>query len=176
MTLGLTDDVAVLPTELARLARARVTACVDSAGANNLTLPNVGRWPGDVERVFACSEFVSNACEQHPELLKDLLESGDLAHARADSDDGAAVIAEFRNSIDRAMGSAESTAEMMPALRRLRRREWVRIAWRDIGGLATLEELRKEGVYERLFASGRKLKDALERMLADARIPAVGGS
>ena len=41
-----------------------------------------------------------------------------------------------------------------------------------VAALATLEELRRPGAYERLFASGRKLMDALRTLLADAGIPA----
>ena len=39
-------------------------------------------------------------------------------------------------------------------------------------GLATLEVLRREGTYERLFATGQKLRLALERILNEAEIPA----
>ena len=38
-------------------------------------------------------------------------------------------------------------------------------------GLATLAELRKEGAYDRLHATGRRLRDALERMCREAEIP-----
>jgi glutamate-1-semialdehyde 2,1-aminomutase len=37
-------------------------------------------------------------------------------------------------------------------------------------GLATLSEMRKEGSYERLHGTGRKLRDALERLCGDAGI------
>jgi glutamate-1-semialdehyde 2,1-aminomutase len=40
-------------------------------------------------------------------------------------------------------------------------------------GLATLDVLRRPGTYERLFASGRRLKAGLEKVLTDARVPAV---
>ena len=39
-------------------------------------------------------------------------------------------------------------------------------------GLKTLEILRREGSYERIFASGQRLKDELQRMLDEAEIPA----
>lgn len=39
-------------------------------------------------------------------------------------------------------------------------------------GLKTLEILRREGTYERLFATGQRLKDELRRMLDQAEIPA----
>ena len=39
-------------------------------------------------------------------------------------------------------------------------------------GLATLAELRKEGTYQRLWATGRRLREALERLCTEAEIPA----
>ena len=38
-------------------------------------------------------------------------------------------------------------------------------------GIATLAELRKEGTYERLYATGKRLRDALERLFTEAEIP-----
>ena len=39
-------------------------------------------------------------------------------------------------------------------------------------GLKTLEILRREGAYERIFATGHRLMDELQRMLSEAEIPA----
>ena len=39
-------------------------------------------------------------------------------------------------------------------------------------GLATLEVLRREGTYKRLFATGQRIKDELQRLLNEAEIPA----
>ena len=39
-------------------------------------------------------------------------------------------------------------------------------------GLATLAELRKEGAYERIWDTGRKLREALDTLCAQAEIPA----
>jgi glutamate-1-semialdehyde 2,1-aminomutase len=41
-----------------------------------------------------------------------------------------------------------------------------------VASLATLNELRREGTYDRLFATGQQLMDALRRLLAAAEIPA----
>ena len=41
-----------------------------------------------------------------------------------------------------------------------------------VAGLATLNILKREGTYERLFATGQHLKDELQRMLNEAEIPA----
>ena len=44
-------------------------------------------------------------------------------------------------------------------------------------GLATLAELRKEGAYQRLYTTGRRLREALERLFREAEIPVqVSGS
>ena len=42
----------------------------------------------------------------------------------------------------------------------------------SVAGLATLKVLRREGTYERLFATGNRLKEALSRLLYEAEMPA----
>ena len=42
----------------------------------------------------------------------------------------------------------------------------------SVAGLATLKVLRREGTYERLFATGNRLKEALARLLYEAEMPA----
>ena len=42
----------------------------------------------------------------------------------------------------------------------------------SVAGLATLNILRREGTYERLFATGNQIKDDLQRYLQEAEIPA----
>ena len=81
-------------------------------------------------RVFAASDFVAQACAREPALLGDLLEHYGLTR-RAGSNDFAARAP--------AMG-AHSDAEMLAALRRWRRREMTRIAWRALAGWAEVEE------------------------------------
>lgn len=41
-----------------------------------------------------------------------------------------------------------------------------------VAGLATLDILKRPGTYDKLFANGQQLKDALTRLLAEAEIPA----
>ena len=41
-----------------------------------------------------------------------------------------------------------------------------------MAGLATLSVLRREGTYDRLFATGLRIKDGLQRLLNEAEIPA----
>lgn len=138
MSQAETPGKIALPEELARVADARISACFESAKASGIKLPQARLWPGDAKRVFACSEFVSDSCEQTPAMLEALLDSGELSHAHAGGDFDA--VAHFRRLIDRGLEDASDQAALMSGLRRLRRREWVRIAWRDISGLADLDE------------------------------------
>ncbi|MBS1221733.1 MAG: (Glutamate--ammonia-ligase) adenylyltransferase [Proteobacteria bacterium] len=82
--------------------------------------------------VWAGSEFVARACIREPALLADLLASGDLASCYPP--DG------YATRLARALAEAADEDRLGVALRRFRRREMVRIAWRDLAGQAGLEE------------------------------------
>ncbi len=87
--------------------------------------------------VFACSDFVSSSCSRQPELLIALVQSGDLQkHLDAADYDARAALLESEAP---ALGAA-GDAEFLASLRRWRRREMVRIAWRDLAGWASLED------------------------------------
>src|SRR5690606_25511619 len=94
----------------------------------------VGRaWLPSLVRAFACSDFVAQAAERDPALIRDLLASGDLARAYAPG--------ELVSRVAEAARTAGDEAALKGALRRLRRRELVRLAWRDLAGAAPLEEV-----------------------------------
>jgi glutamate-ammonia-ligase adenylyltransferase len=83
-------------------------------------------------RVWACSDFVARACARAPAMLDQLLDSGDLAERYAPGR-YAAHLAELLEDVN-------NEEPLSTALRHFRRREMVRIAWRDLAGLAALEE------------------------------------
>jgi glutamate-ammonia-ligase adenylyltransferase len=89
-------------------------------------------WVPVLPRVFAASEFVARLCVQHPELLPELLKSGDLLRAYSPGELTRRVVRELANAADE--------AALKTRLRLLRRREMVRIAWRDLAGWADLRE------------------------------------
>ncbi len=89
-----------------------------------------------LRRVWAASDFVAEACLSEPALLDDLTASGDLFIAAAPGDYEAAVAA----ALARIEPGADEPEALAQALRRLRRREMVRIAWRDLAGWTTLEQ------------------------------------
>ncbi len=128
---GVNLPMAALPAALSRAADARYAALRQSAGD---ALPALDELPGDAARVLACSEYVAQSCTRHPDMLRELLESGDLQraydHRGAHYPERAAAATEI----------SSDDAGLMQALRALKRREMVRIAWRDIGGLAKFDE------------------------------------
>ena len=82
-------------------------------------------------RVLAVSEFVRRALCGDPAGFAALIRDGEMTRARHPGEIAAAVA--------RAVEDV-SPQELARRLRRLRRREMARIAWRDLGGLATLDE------------------------------------
>jgi glutamate-ammonia-ligase adenylyltransferase len=85
----------------------------------------------ELARVWATSRFVADSCVRVPELLDDLFGSGDLTRAYAGD--------EFTRRVARACADSHDDATLASALRQLRRREMVRIAWRDLAGTADLD-------------------------------------
>ncbi len=82
--------------------------------------------------VWACSEFVARACIREPALLADLSDSGDLTAAYAPGD--------LAERLEQRLAHVTDEEQLASVLRRFRRREMLRIAWRDLAGLAGLTE------------------------------------
>jgi len=91
------------------------------------------RWLGILPQAFAASDFVARACAQHPELLRELIESGDLLRAYEGG--------ELTRRVARELAGVANEAALKARLRLLRRREMLRIALRDLAGWAELPEV-----------------------------------
>ncbi len=126
------QSMAALPAALSRSARERYAAMRQAVDNG---LPALEELPGDAARVLACSDYVALNCRRHPEMLRELLGSGDLERAYDDAGAG-----RYQATTARIVEDCHEEAGLMVGLRALKRREMVRIAWRDIGRLATLEE------------------------------------
>ena len=91
--------------------------------------------------VCAASDFIARSVSTDPKLLPALIGSRDLERSLSPSDFGARA-----PQVPSATDGAE--ADWMAELRRWRRREFVRIAWRDLASWAplaeTLADIRKE--------------------------------
>ncbi|MCC6302079.1 MAG: bifunctional [glutamate--ammonia ligase]-adenylyl-L-tyrosine phosphorylase/[glutamate--ammonia-ligase] adenylyltransferase [Gammaproteobacteria bacterium] len=107
-----------------------------AAAETGIPVPRHAETLDVLRRVWAYSGFVAGNCTEHPDLLRGLLESGDL------------LLSYGPDRYDRLTADALSGVRdgdgLDGALRRLRRREMTRIAWRDLAGWAGLEETLRE--------------------------------
>ena len=90
-------------------------------------------WAAEAAHVCACSEFVSESFARDATLWHDLADGAALKNLRSDGGRAcwpAQAIPDVQ----------ESESVWQAWLRRWRRREMVRIAWRDLAGHATVEE------------------------------------
>ncbi len=86
----------------------------------------------ELRMVWAGSEYIAGSCIASPLLLYDLICSGDL-----DQGYGRDGLDERAKSI---IAVCDNEDQLHARLRRFRQREMIRLAWRDLGGMAELEE------------------------------------
>lgn len=87
-------------------------------------------------KVWSASEFCARYCSREPQVLHNLLTSGDLQRDyQADA---------YHSVLGRQLNDINSEADLYDLLRRFRNREMVRIAWRDLAGLASLNDILKD--------------------------------
>ncbi len=89
-----------------------------------------------LRRVLSASDFVCEALCRGPALAKWLIEEGQLGQALSGE--------QMARRLESALAVAADLAEVMAGIRRQREREMVRIAWRDLAGLATVPEVLAE--------------------------------
>ena len=116
-------DLSAVPEQL-RLALAGHLEALQAQGGP----PTSGEAAGDVVHslpmVWACSDFVADACRRDPRLLPWLANAGRLREASTREWLEADLAAE--------VGADPGEATFMDGLRRFRRRQLARIAWRDL--------------------------------------------
>ncbi len=86
----------------------------------------------ELGHVLACSPYVGDVLERYPDTLRWLVESGRLRRPL--------VAGELQEAVTAALDAASGAPAFDKALRTIRHRELVRIAWRDLHELAPLEE------------------------------------
>ncbi|MFM7432731.1 MAG: hypothetical protein ACKO3O_04475, partial [Gammaproteobacteria bacterium] len=91
-------------------------------------------WRAEAAHAFACSSFIAESFARDSQLLPDLLREGALVELRRAGGQLCWPQGAEPPTIETAEG------EWQAWLRRWRRREMVRIAWRDLNGRAGLEE------------------------------------
>ncbi len=121
-----------LPPELTKPFAEQWQSFQKAAETANVSFPDEKRLKDACGRVFPFSEFVSRSCIQEPAMLADLIESRDLHRSYTDDD--------YLRGLDRQIAAVDNEQQLARLLRRFRRREMVRIAWRDLSGSADLTE------------------------------------
>jgi glutamate-ammonia-ligase adenylyltransferase len=112
---------------LERFRSSAQTAFTQQSGAMETCLQR-----DELMSVWAASDFVANSCIGNPGMLYELISSGDLDRIYA--------VGELEARVCQSIDNVEEAAALHAALRRLRKREMIRVAWRDLSGLAGLEE------------------------------------
>ncbi len=121
-----------LPDEIEEKVQGKVAACFLAAHNHGIALPENDDFRETLGSVFALSEFVAASCMRKPFLLKALIESGDLERAYEPG--------EYWERGKKAIAHVDNEILLAATLRKFRNREMVRIAWRDLTGIADLHE------------------------------------
>ncbi|HXC57879.1 MAG TPA: bifunctional [glutamate--ammonia ligase]-adenylyl-L-tyrosine phosphorylase/[glutamate--ammonia-ligase] adenylyltransferase [Steroidobacteraceae bacterium] len=126
-----------MTSDIGQLRQQQLAQLKDQAPAAWLLLQADPALLQQAGQVLLGSDFALRALSQEESLLGELHGSGDLAAARGPS------------GFDAAMAQLEAVtplneADLARALRRLRRREMLRILWRDISGVASTEQTLRE--------------------------------
>ena len=126
----LIEQIYNMPDSLQSLAEDFVNDLLDKLSPEQSDVLLQNQQAASIVQVFCCSEFVRNSCLLNPDLLVDLFQSGDLFSSQRRQ--------QYAEALDEM--SIDSEAALMSGLRRFRRREMVRIAWRDLAGWSELDE------------------------------------
>jgi len=108
----------------------------DFCAKAQFALPDDPEWLAALVKVWGCSDFVAKACARFPEMVAELIDSGDLQRRYAAED--------FHKALKVRLIDVTDDARLAVVLRQFRRREMVRLAWRDIAGWADLNETLSE--------------------------------
>ncbi len=132
MTLyaSLTQHAVQLPEQLQNMAVAFCAELECKLAIEHLSIFEDLNFAASVLKVCSCSQFISESWLRDPALLPDLVNSGDLfspVHREA-----------YAHALQN--NPADSEPVLAKQLRQFRRREMVRIAWRDLAGWADLDE------------------------------------
>jgi glutamate-ammonia-ligase adenylyltransferase len=85
-----------------------------------------------LQLLWGCSDFVGQQCQLHPMEFQELVESGDLQRSYSTED--------YQQRIEQRLPSDCSEEQLSQQLRLFRRRELIRIIWRDFSRQAPLLE------------------------------------
>ncbi len=127
--VAVSEKISLLPASLQKQTMLRFEQLLATGLELDFIDNNIGQ---QLVKAVTCSEFIAQSFINRPGLIEDLLASGDLLRIKNRQDYSHAFA---KLSVDNVI---EST--MMSELRQIRRRESIRIAWRDINSLSATED------------------------------------
>ncbi|MDC9729201.1 MAG: bifunctional [glutamate--ammonia ligase]-adenylyl-L-tyrosine phosphorylase/[glutamate--ammonia-ligase] adenylyltransferase [Methyloprofundus sp.] len=119
-----------IPHELHAATELALEKFTDALQRSNLEFPNNQQAIESLPKIFCCSEFIALQSERQPQLLIELINSGDLFSADVRSN----YVTQL-SSI-----SFDGDAALMKVLRQFRNQQMMRIAWRDLAEWSDLNE------------------------------------
>ncbi|MGD9659930.1 MAG: bifunctional [glutamate--ammonia ligase]-adenylyl-L-tyrosine phosphorylase/[glutamate--ammonia-ligase] adenylyltransferase [Porticoccaceae bacterium] len=125
-----------MPEEILALGKTRLASfCdrhVDSSGHWLLERLGNADFVDQLIKVWGCSGFVYETCLTWPHVLEDLCASGDLGNAYTQQS--------YREKLAARIAGVDDEKALHRVLRQFRRREMVRMVWRDFARLAPMLE------------------------------------
>lgn len=127
---NLESELEALPEALKANVKSSLKAWCERLSELDLSFKATPEFMGSLVKVWNSSCFIAESCTRRPEIIIDLVNSGDL------------FIAYDEKGYHSRMAAlaVDSEVSLMSELRRFRQREMVRIAWRDLAGWADLNE------------------------------------
>lgn len=125
-----------LPKELLQEAEDKYHSLITSAREKGITLSLDVKLVDQLKVVLVFSDFVAKGLIRNPLVLMDLVETEDLNKSYSQ--------AQYRDILNRFIGTEEDKEKVVRNLRYVRLREMIRIAWRDILGIADVYEIMRE--------------------------------
>ncbi len=126
--MNITEQIKQLPELLQESVEKQWQSFADSGVDVSLIPEDVAK---NLPRIWACSEFVMQASVRFPEIFIELVSSGDLLKSYADEHYKKSIVSNLKQADEEGLSKL---------LRLFRRREMLRIVWRDIAGWAELKE------------------------------------
>ena len=119
-----------LPDELQSMATDFCAQLDEKLSSEQLTIFDNAVFSASALKVCACSQFITESWLRNPDLIPELVTSNDLFSPLRRDDYQAAL----------QQAPADSEPALAKQLRLFRRREMLRIAWRDLAGWSDLDE------------------------------------
>jgi len=121
-----------IPEELAKEAKNKLDAFIAASDNARIRIKDYPEVFAVIKQIFSFSDFVARSCIRNPQVLADLVISGDIKRRY--------VKDEYNNKLKMFLSEADENNNISSILRRFRLREQLRIAWRDLAGWADLSE------------------------------------